>query len=237
MKTAVISFTQNGNACNRRIITGLKMAGYTTEGFYGGRYKENDSLAKEILRPAAKKVAEWTKDAFEKYDAIVFVGAAAIAVRSIAPCLKDKLTDPAVLVVDEKNQYVIPILSGHVGGANALAVQLAAYLQAIPVITTATDIQGLFAVDVFAVKNHLLITDRRKAKELSASILEYEQKLVYADAMLTHEAVLPKYLSITDEVEKADIIIDYHRLSGNMKGLQLIPEKTCLLYTSPSPRD
>lgn len=85
MKTAVISFTQNGNACNRRIITGLKMAGYTTEGFYGGRYKENDSLAKEILRPAAKKVAEWTKDAFEKYDAIVFVGAAAIAVRSIAP--------------------------------------------------------------------------------------------------------------------------------------------------------
>ena len=101
MKTAVISFTQNGNACNRRIITGLRMAGYTTEGFYGGRYKENDSLAKEILRPAAKKVAEWTKDAFEKYDAIVFVGAAAIAVRSIAPCLKDKLTDPAVLVVDE----------------------------------------------------------------------------------------------------------------------------------------
>ena len=158
------------------------------------------------MRPAAKKVAEWTKDAFEKYDAIVFVGAAAIAVRSIAPCLKDKLTDPAVLVVDEKNQYVIPILSGHVGGANALAVQLAAYLQAIPVITTATDIQGLFAVDVFAVKNHLLIADRRKAKELSASILEYEQKLVYADAMLTHEAVLPKYLS--------------------MKGLQLIPEKT-----------
>ena len=75
-------------------------------------------------------------------------------------------------------------------------------------------------------KNHLLITDRRKAKEISASILEYEQKLVYADAMLTHEAVLPKYLSITDEVEKADIIIDYHRLSGNMKGLQLIPEKT-----------
>ena len=84
------------------------MAGYTTEGFYGGRYKENDSLAKEILRPAAKKVAEWTKDAFEKYDAIVFVGAAAIAVRSIAPCLKDNLTDPAVLVVDEKSQYVIP---------------------------------------------------------------------------------------------------------------------------------
>lgn len=71
----------------------------------------------------------------------------------------------------------------------------------------------------------MLITDRRKAKELSASILEYEQKLVYADAMLTHEAVLPKYLSITDEVEKADIIIDYHRLSGNMKGLQLIPER------------
>ncbi len=225
MRTAVISFTRNGNACNRRIIEGLKLAGYTAEGFYGGRYKENNSSAKEILRPAVQKISEWTKNAFGKYDALIFVGAAAIAVRSIAPCLKDKLTDPAVLVVDEKGQYVIPILSGHVGGANALASQLAAYLQAIPVITTATDIQGLFAVDVFAVKNHLVITDRRKAKEISASILEYEPKQVYIDAMLKHEAVLPKYLSITDEAEKADIIIDYHRLSGNMQGLQLIPER------------
>ena len=172
MKTAVISFTQNGNACNRRIITGLKMAGYTTEGFYGGRYKENDSLAKEILRPAAKKVAEWTKDAFEKYDAIVFVGAAAIAVRSIAPCLKDKLTDPAVLVVDEKSQYVIPILSGHVGGANELACELAAFLGAVPVITTATDRNGLFAVDLFAAGNGLVLTDRKMAREISARILE-----------------------------------------------------------------
>ncbi|MFR4969408.1 MAG: hypothetical protein ACLTDC_01835 [Lachnospiraceae bacterium] len=55
MKTAVISFTQNGNACNRRIITGLKMAGYTTEGFYGGRYKENDSLAKRNFASCCQK--------------------------------------------------------------------------------------------------------------------------------------------------------------------------------------
>ena len=82
--------------------------------------------------------------------------------RSIAPCVRDKLTDPAVLVVDEKGQYVVPILSGHVGGANGLARQLAADLQALPVITTATDIQGLFAVDVFAVKNRLILTDRVK---------------------------------------------------------------------------
>ena len=105
------------------------------------------------MRPAGRKVSEWTKEVFWQYDALIFVGAAAIAVRSIAPCLKDKLTDPAVLVVDEKAQYVIPLLSGHVGGANALASRLAADLQALPVITTATDIQGLFAVDVFAVKN------------------------------------------------------------------------------------
>lgn len=80
----------------------------------------------------SSRVSEWTKAAFNQYDALVFVGAAAIAVRSIAPCVRDKLTDPAVLVVDEKGQYVVPILSGHVGEANGLARQLAADLQALP---------------------------------------------------------------------------------------------------------
>lgn len=229
MKAAVISFTQNGNTCNRRIIACLKVAGYETEGFYGGRYKDDSNPEREILRPAGGKVSEWTKAAFRQYDALIYVGATAIAVRSIAPCLKDKLTDPAVLVVDEKGQYVIPLLSGHVGGANELAARLAAELKAIPVITTATDIQGLFAVDVFAVKNQLILTDRRKAKEISAAILEHEWRQVYIDTMLKYEKALPEYLKITDEVKEADIIVDYHQLPDDMKGLQLIPERTVWL--------
>lgn len=229
MRAAVISFTQNGNACNRRIITSLKMAGYEAKGFYGGRYQEKGHPEKDILRPAGRKVSEWTKEAFSQNDALIFVGATAIAVRSIAPCLKDKLTDPAVLVVDEKGQYVIPLLSGHVGGANELAVRLATDLKALPVITTATDIQGLFAVDVFAVKNQLILTDRRKAKEISAAILEHEWQQVYVDSVMKYEKVLPKYLQIADDAKTADIIIDYHQWPDDIKGLQLIPEKAVWL--------
>lgn len=70
--------------------------------------------------------------------------------RTIAPFLKDKLTDSPVLVLDEAGNYVIPLLSGHVGGANEIALLLAELLGAVPVITTATDINNAFAIDVFA---------------------------------------------------------------------------------------
>ena len=218
MKTAVISFTQNGNICNQRITAALKQEGYEEEGFTAFRRKNS------ALTIVSNRVSEWTKTAFNQYDALIFVGAAAIAVRSIAPCVKDKMIDPAVLVVDEKGQYVIPILSGHVGGANGLARQLALSLQALPVITTATDIQGLFAVDVFAVKNQLILTDRSKAKEISAAVLEHECQQIYIDELMTYGGELPKYLSITHDIEKADIVIDCHYTNPDRKGLRLIPK-------------
>ena len=235
MKIAVISFTQNGNICNRQITAALKKEGHDAEEFTAFRRRSPtvlDDMPETGQRAAdpteltvvSSRVSEWTKAAFNQYDALVFAGAAAIAVRSIAPCVRDKLTDPAVLVVDEKGQYVVPILSGHVGGANGLARQLAADLQALPVITTATDIQGLFAVDVFAVKNRLILTDRVKAKKISAAILEHECQQVYIDGLMAYDGKLPKYLGITKDIEKADILIDYHLLQPDMKGLCLLPE-------------
>ena len=84
----------------------------------------------------------------------------------------DKFADPPVIVIDETARFVIPLLSGHVGGANELACELAAFLGAVPVITTATDRNGLFAVDLFAAGNGLVLTDRKMAREISARILE-----------------------------------------------------------------
>lgn len=81
---------------------------------------------------------------------VVFIGALQIAVRLSAPFLKSKVTDPAVLVMDEKGQYCIPVLSGHIGGANEMAVEIGKQTGALPVITTATDINQRWAVDVFA---------------------------------------------------------------------------------------
>ena len=77
-------------------------------------------------------LSEWTKEAFLRDDALIFVGACGIAVRSIAPYVRDKFQDPAVVCVDEAGQFVIPLLSGHVGGANRLAEMVASGIGAVP---------------------------------------------------------------------------------------------------------
>lgn len=109
---------------------------------------------------------------FKKADLIVFFTAAGIAVRSIAPYIEHKSKDPAVVVVDECGKYAVSLLSGHHGGANDYAVRIAASIGAEPVITTATDREGKFAVDEFAAKNNLAVTDWEAAKRVSAHVLE-----------------------------------------------------------------
>lgn len=122
--------------------------------------------------PLRSPCARFTGPLFTWADALVFVGAAGIAVRSIAPYVRDKRTDPAVLCVDELGQFVIPLLSGHIGGANALALRLARGLGAVPVVTTATDVNGKFSVDTWAARQGLFIDDMKAAKAVSAAILE-----------------------------------------------------------------
>ncbi|MDO5133778.1 MAG: cobalamin biosynthesis protein [Eubacteriales bacterium] len=126
-------------------------------------------------------LSELTAEWFEKADALLFFTAAGIAVRCIAPFVRDKFRDPAVLVIDENARFVIPILSGHAGGANRLCGIVAEILGAQPVITTATDGRGLFAVDVFAAENGLRISDRTRAKQISARLLAGEKVTVFSD--------------------------------------------------------
>ncbi|MDQ6961816.1 MAG: cobalamin biosynthesis protein [Mariprofundaceae bacterium] len=85
---------------------------------------------------------------FEKYQHIIFFVSLGAVVRLIAPHLQSKDVDPAVLVVDDQADFVIPVLSGHVGGANAAAIQVATLLQATPVVTTASDVGKTIPVDI-----------------------------------------------------------------------------------------
>ena len=117
---------------------------------------------------------------FSRCGALIFIGACGIAVREIAPFIRSKKTDPAVLVIDDRARFVIPILSGHIGGANELAQALAAALHAAAVITTATDAHGKFSVDAWAARNDCAISDMALAKAFSAAILERDLPLMSA---------------------------------------------------------
>jgi len=146
---------------------------------------QGEALARKIFeewqemipqyRSADVSLEQWTGACFEKHLPVLFVGACGIAVRAIAPFVKDKLSDSAVLVMDEQGRFIIPILSGHVGGANALAKKLAGRMGAIPVLTTATDVEGLFSVDVFAMENGLQIKNRDGIRKVSAKLLRGEK--------------------------------------------------------------
>ena len=166
MKIAMISFTGNGRRLERSLAHELEKEGHQVLQAVKCKELESD---KDAVKCSAR---EWTGEQFRTRDVLIFIGAVQIAVRLIASFIGSKTTDPAVLVLDEKGQYCIPILSGHIGGANEMAERIAEMAGALPVITTATDIRGKWAIDVFARKNHLYIEDMQKAKQISAKILE-----------------------------------------------------------------
>ena len=153
MRIKILYFTDKGKALAERLKEGL--SGHDV-----------------IIVPKGTALARTCGDAFENSEALVFIGAAGIAVRAIATFVRDKLKDPPVLVMDENGSFVIPLLSGHVGGANSLALELAEVIGAQPVITTATDVSGAFSVDVFAKENGLRIANREGIAKVSSSALE-----------------------------------------------------------------
>lgn len=167
MKAAVVSFTRRGSALTRQAVEFFRKQGYECSGWVQERFYQGE----EELCPMEDSLGEWCGRQFQTCTAILFIGACGIAVRACAPWIRDKFTDPAVLVMDEGSQFVIPILSGHMGGANRLAAELGTAFGALPVITTATDVNGKFAVDVLAADNHCAVSDRRLAKEISAAVL------------------------------------------------------------------
>ena len=112
------------------------------------------------------------REAFAGSDNLVCVMAAGIVVRGIAPYLKGKDTDPAVVVVDEAGQFAVSLFSGHLGGANDLARHVAQLLGGTPVITTATDVQGLPALDVLAVEHGLIIENLAGVRPVHMALLE-----------------------------------------------------------------
>lgn len=162
MRITIFSFTHNGAALAASLAKDLVQSGHLCQAFTMPKY-----AAEFHLQAMKKSVTDLTGSFFSSEDALIYIGACGIAVRAIAPFLQDKTTDPCVLSIDEQGRYVISLLSGHIGGGNELAIQAASLLGAAPIISTATDLNHKFAVDVFATKNHLKISDMTLAKKIS----------------------------------------------------------------------
>ncbi|SEA88556.1 precorrin-4 C(11)-methyltransferase [Pedobacter hartonius] len=141
-KVCVVTFTDRGLAIGKIIQKEFQRSKlYTT--------RQTD-YTKDVLK--LENLDVLLKDKFQRFDVWIFVGALGICVRSIAPYIQDKLTDPAVINIDEQGRFVQSVLSGHAGGANDLTKRLGRMLQAQPVITTSSDLQEIWALDLLAEK-------------------------------------------------------------------------------------
>ncbi len=161
MNTAIAAFTSKG------IELASLLAEYLDAGVFVPERFSRDGLG--VISPS---LSEWTGRIFHEVSALIFISACGIAVRAAAPYVESKLSDPAVIVIDESGKFVIPILSGHIGGANDLARKIAALLHAQAVITTATDINNLPAVDEWAVKHNCAVENPRAVKHISGALLD-----------------------------------------------------------------
>lgn len=221
MKLAAISFTRAGSLLCRRLVKELQNRGMSCEGYVQKKYLEDDR-SNSHLHALEDSVTVWTGRQFSQTDGLIYIGAAGIAVRSIAPYLKDKMTDPAVVVIDEAGNYVVSLLSGHLGGANDLARCLAALLGAQPVITTASDVNGKTAIDVWAVSHGLKIGSREQAKQIAAAILEDEPVGFFCEEPVH----LPVPTGCTEHTAcKKNVRVTVFKKKGQENGeLHLIPQ-------------
>jgi cobalt-precorrin 5A hydrolase len=185
MKIGIVALTRGGRILAEKLVRRLEHA---------------DILNKE----GKARVADTIARAWPHYDGIVCIMAAGIVVRAIAPLVRDKLTDPCVVVLDEKGRHVVSLLSGHVGGGNNLSRTIAAITGGTPVITTASDTLELVALDLWAREQEVSLPPRHLLTEISTRLVNHGRLKLYTDVEV---ASLPPGLERVDDVELAEIII------------------------------
>ncbi len=161
MKRAIVTLTSAGAELGSRLHAGIPGSVLYT---MPGRGAESSIEITGTLK-------EFTGSIFNSYNVIIFIMAAGIVVRTIADFIKDKTSDPGILVMDEKGKFVISLLSGHMGGANREAEFIASVIGATPVITTASDLNGMLSPDMLAMKYGCVISDMKICKDITAVML------------------------------------------------------------------
>lgn len=191
MNIDIYAFSGNGAKLCDKIIEGLKE--YDITAYVPEKYVNLSCNA--VIRQ--EDLYKSTEKSFNDKNCIVFVGAVGIAVRAIAPFVRSKKTDPAVICVDEKGLNVISLLSGHIGGANQLARKIAEITGGNSIITTATDINGKFAVDEWANNKNMQILSLKSARDIAADILENKKIGLFSDFNI--EGEIPEEMDMNEK--------------------------------------
>ena len=173
---AIITLTKGALALGRKLGIRLKNAAPTAQIklYVHARFElaaHTDAQSAVHEQHIKQAIPDLMADLFPAHDSLIAIMASGIVVRSIAPVLRSKASDPAVLVIDEAGDFVISLLSGHLGRANDDARQIAALLGAQAVITTASDVTHSLAVDTLAMQLDCAIDDLHAAKCVTAEIV------------------------------------------------------------------
>jgi cobalt-precorrin 5A hydrolase/precorrin-3B C17-methyltransferase len=174
-KIAIIAITRKGAESGRHL--GQLFPG--SHLYLPQKFLPEPGREEYAFPPPAKKVVG---EAFSRYRSLVLIMATGVAVRFLASVMGDKRQDPGVVVMDETGKFAISLLSGHLGGANELAVKIASYLGAQPVITTASDIRRTFAVDLLGREFGWELEDDSQVTAVSAALVNGEPVGLYQDA-------------------------------------------------------
>ncbi|MBI5184067.1 MAG: cobalt-precorrin 5A hydrolase [Nitrospinae bacterium] len=203
---------------------------YITDGGYHLSKRLLDLYPEAVLVKYSKEILP---DIWKRHNRFVFIMATGIVVRAIANLLRDKETDPAVVVLDEKGRYAISLVSGHIGGANRLAKEIADFLGGDPVITTASDILNLPSLDIWALNNDLTIEDHGQALKKRSSLLVNKGDIrVYTEIPIDNPPDAFKLVALHSD---ADIIISnrYPHLPPFTSHLPPSASLTPILYLRP----
>lgn len=173
-------------------------------------------------------IPAFTAEHFGDYEAFIFIGAMGICVRAIAPCVASKYADPAVVNIDATGQYVISVLSGHVGGANALTQRLAAILGAQAVVTTQSDTTGLWALDLLAHEYGWRTDHRRPMNEMIARFVNGKPTALLLD-------VRDRGSDYLERTRPAHVTVFYHYEDIPQQEYELIIAVTPFLYEPEIP--
>ncbi len=167
MKVGIISITSNGDTLIKQLLN--QESRYLFDVYESKNSKE-------------KKIRNIVEDIFDEVDGIIFITSLGICVRTIAPYIKSKESDPAVLCIPNDGSKVISVLSGHLGGANALAMSIGSMLNALPIITTATDIKGIMSPDMIAKEYDLYIDNMEYCKKIAAMLVDDRRVAIKDDS-------------------------------------------------------